>query len=244
MDGVARLEHEVAARDEDVLSPLDHGNEDAAVLRAQAVQPQGAERASGLDGVLDHFGAALGEGVDLGGRGEAQYAGNLRRRGLLGVEHQREAQLVLEEDHLLEILHRAHARDGVLDAELLAGEAAEHIDRVLVRDGNQQVRVGDAGLAEHGVVRAVAEQRHGVDGVGNLLKPLGVAVHNRDVVSLVGKAYGDLSAHASHAYKHYVHQIFLPLYFDLFVGFMPAQTAVFFLRLLRARLRGCAALAA
>ena len=163
MYDVACLQHEIASRYDDLIPALhDRYEYAAAVLGAEPVKAQTAERRALLHDMLDHLGPALGKGVDLRSAGEAQYARDVRRRGLLRVEHERKTQLVLEEDHLAEILHGAHARDGVLDAQLFAGEAAEHIHRVVVRHGYEQVGVADLRLAEHAVIRAVAEQGHDV----------------------------------------------------------------------------------
>ena len=197
--------------------------------------------------MLDHLRAALGEGIHLGGAGEAQDARDLGRGRLLGVEHQREAELVLEEDHLAEILHRAHARDSVLHAQLLAGQAAEHVNRVVVGHGDEQVRIADAGLAEHAVIRAVAQQCHHVNAVGKLLQTVLVTVHNRDVVTLVGQPEGHLLAHTARAYKYNIHRfIFSSFLYKFFWTQRQAREAQAFFRLLRRRprLRGWAALAA
>lgn len=165
-----------------------------------------AQRGLGREGELHHFCPALGEGLDLGCGGEAEYAGDLRGCGLFRVQARgRGRGLVLEKDHLAEVFHRAHPRDGVADAQLLAREAAEHVYGVVARDGDEQVGVGDAGLGEDVVVRAVAVEHHGVHAGGDLLETLGVVVHDGDVVALVREAAGDLLPHASASDQNDLH---------------------------------------
>ena len=161
VDDVAGPELKIAPGYRNLFSALHNGNQDAAaVLASEFLELQPAERRMLVHYMLDHLGAALGKGVHLCGAREAQYARDVRRSRLLRVENQGKSQFVLQEHHLAEILHRAHTGHRVGNSQLFAGEAAQQVHRVVVRNGYQQVGGPHLRLAEHAVIRAVAEQRH------------------------------------------------------------------------------------
>ena len=81
-----------------------------------------AEGVIGLELELDELGTVAREGIDLRRRREAQHAADLVGACQLGVDDEREAQLLLEEEHLAEVVLLADARHGVLGAELARHE--------------------------------------------------------------------------------------------------------------------------
>lgn len=177
----------------------------AAVAVAHFQKPQPAERVALLEREADHLGPALRKGLHLRRGRKTQYPRDLRRRRLLGVQHQRKPQLVLEEHHLTEILHRAHPRDRVLHSELLACQAAEHVHRIVARDGDEQIRFAHARLGQNRIVRAAAVEHHGVHAVRDLSEPARVVVHDGDVVAFLSQTPGDLLTHPARADENDLH---------------------------------------
>ena len=104
------------------------------------------------------------------------------------------------------------ARDGVLDAEELAGDLGDHQVRVVVvSDGCQHVAVLDARLDEELLVVADAHKEAAIEVAAQLAERGLVAVDHDHVVPVVGEQPPELRAHVPAANDDDVHSRTFPI---------------------------------
>ena len=205
-DMVAALQHEAAVGDMYLVRPaLDHADQHACVHAAKVGKTQPVERRAFGNRDLVKLHAAAGEGVDFDGRRRAQNARDLRCAGKLGVESHAQAEILLHELERGIIFRIAHARNGVVHAELFGDQAGEQILLVRGHDGDDQIGLRNASLGLCFDADAVALDGHDVQPVADVGERLGAAVDDRDVVPFAGELLGERHADLARADDDDVH---------------------------------------
>ena len=90
----------------------------------------------------------------------------------------------LQHHQALGVFRVADAGDGVLRAQLLGRQTADHVQLVAAGDGDDYVRRVDASLDERAHVRAVAADAHHVQRFAGTLQRGVALVDNGDVVTV------------------------------------------------------------
>ena len=182
--------HEGAVGDHHVLPlPLHRAEEHGQLLNLAALGRQGLAHQEVLlpDTEADELHPAPAKGLQIGRRGEAEQAGDLHRRGILRIDHQINAQGILEQGELLGVLHVAHPGDGVLGAQPLRGQGADHVDLIHAGRGDHHVRAPRLRLPQGGQGRAIALDAQDVQGLRGPAEGVVVGINDRDVVLLLGE---------------------------------------------------------
>ena len=151
--------------------------------------------------------APLAKGLDLGGGGEGEDARDLLGGGELGVDSHGEPEILAHEHKLLRVFRVAHARNGVLGAQFVRNQTAEHVALVGRGGGHQKIGLGDAGLELDGVVDAVALDGDDVKSRVRVLELVGAVVDDHHVVPLGGELFGEGVAHLAVADDDNIHII-------------------------------------
>ena len=151
----------------------------------------------GSDVKADHVDAPAGKRLYGEGRGGGHDAGDLLRRGQVGIDDHVKADLLFQHIGIPTILRTAHTGNGVVGAQLLGDEAAEQVRVVQVGDGDDQIRRLCAGLLQHADGGAVALDAHDVQRVLRLVQGGGAVIHHNDVVVLPCQLAGNGVAHLS-----------------------------------------------
>ena len=195
-DVVARLQREVALRDDDLVAAL-HGAYQhlEAVFAVKRGERQVVQRAALRHGKFAQLHAPLAEGLNFGGRGKGQNACNFLGGRQLGIDRHGQAEVFPHEHELLRVFGIAHARNGVLRAKLVRNKAAQHVAFVGRRGRHQQVGLGHAGLKLYGVADAVAQHRDDVHAGVGIFEIVRVVVNHDNVVPFGGQAFGKGVAH-------------------------------------------------
>ena len=201
---VPRLGRVPPVGDDDLIAPLRGAEEDGQLLDPVIQLRQGvaADEVVLLHPKADKLHPAPVEGLDIGRRGEAQQPGDLHRRGVLGVDDHVDAQFLFEDGELHRVLHVAHPGDGVLGAQPLGGEAADHVYLVQAGGGDDDVGGVDAGLPQCHNRRAVALDAQDVQGLRRAAQGVVVGVDDGDVVLLPGEMLRQSEAHLAVAHDN------------------------------------------
>ena len=141
----------------------------------------------------------------IAGGGEAEQTGDLHGGGVLRVDDRVDFQVPPQLGHAVGVLLVADAGDGVLGAQTLGGETADHVDLVRAGGGHQKVRLPGTGLPQGGGGHPVAPHRHDVQGVPGPAQGVVVQVHHRYVVLLPHQLFRQGEAHFSTAYNDNIH---------------------------------------
>ncbi len=209
-------EHEIAVRDRDTALALHGADENAvAVAAAKIVQAQAVKLAARAQLKLHEFHKAVAKRLDFRSRRKAQRTRDLLGGSALGVDGHAQAQLVLQQGHVLIILLVAHARDRVCGAELAPDHAADEVRLVRGRRGDEQVGVRDVCDAQLVHVRTALDHDH-IQRGGNIRRALRVALNDGDVMSFCQKLLRNGIAHAASAHDHNFHILSSP-----FIMFRP-----------------------
>ena len=161
--------------------------------------------------VLHDLNAALGEGIDSGGTGEAQYARDLLGALVFGVYGYRQAKHLAQEFRLPQVFGVSYTRDDVLRAELARGDAADHVDLVLLGRGHEEIGLRRARAEQRLMVRRAALHAYDVKLVGEVGYGFGVAVDDRDIVPLLGEYFCNRVADLAGSYNNYFHSLLLSI---------------------------------
>ena len=185
VDLVAGLQFKVAGGD-DGLPLAGHGADQhphpqvpVEVGKAHAVQ-----LAALPDTILHQLHAALGEGLQLDGVGEAQHTGDLAGGGLLRIDDHGKAQILPHEAQLLFILRVADTGDGMAHAQLLGHQARHNVDLIAGGGGDQQVGLVRLRLLLHLIDGAVAADAHHIMDIDDVVNKVIVMVDDRYLVFL------------------------------------------------------------
>ena len=134
---VARVKGEFAVRDDRLAAALHDADQHLRPAdRRQVLQLHAVKLPVLAHAVLHDLDAALGEGIDSGGAREAQYARDLLGALVFGVYGYRQAEHLAQKLRLPQVLRVSYTRDDVLRAELARGDAADHVDLVLLGRGH------------------------------------------------------------------------------------------------------------
>ena len=128
---------------------------------------------------------APAEGLNVGGAGEAEQAGDFHGGGVFRTDGQVDAQLPLHVGQLHGILHVAYPGDGEFGTQLLGGETTDHVDLIQAGCGNKHVRRLRAGFLQNGDGGAVALDTHDVQRLRGVAQGIVVGVDHCDVVLLL-----------------------------------------------------------
>ena len=159
---------------------------------------------------LHNFHPALGKGVPPEEGGVLKQPENLAGSGQLGVDHHRQAQLVLPVVELRVVLGVAHPGDGVGAAQLVGGDTAQQVGFISRGGGNQQVAAADIGLILGFDGCAVAVHHADVQRLLGLLQHQAVAVNHHHVMAFLCQLDGQGPSHLAVAHDYNFHVRYLP----------------------------------
>ena len=193
---VARLRDERAVRHDDLLAALGGAEQDAVGRFAVEFDQRLAHKAVGRLGLeADHFHQPARKRFYAEGVRHAQDARDLLRGGMLGVDDHIKPDLAAQNGRVAEILRVAHARHGVLCAQLLCHQAADQVHLVVFRNGDEQIRLAHARLKQDARACAVALHAHNVEhGVG-MVKRGAALIDDNEIVILARHLFGNGVAH-------------------------------------------------
>ena len=192
-NAVARLEPERAAGNGHVVvvAALNRADQHVGARERRQLHQRLARKGRvRLQNELQKLHMAVSERVGTHGRRQAQAARDLGGAGQLRVDGEAQAQILGDERKLGIVFRIPDAGDGVLRAGLLCDQAAKQVQLVRGRHRDQQVGRIHARLKLGLIGRAVSFDAEDVKILGRLLKRIGAAVDNGDVVSLAGKLFG------------------------------------------------------
>ena len=216
VDVVADLELVAAARD-DRFSVARDGDR-AVGLRLAVVgnfeQRLVDQRRRGVDLEHDERQLAARE-VDVFGRARvAEQVDHLVGRHLLGVEQVVDAHV---DEHLLvvrfQILVVVDPGDRLTRAELLGQYGRDDVRRLLGPHGDEQIRLAYRGFLQYRERRAVSLDDDYVGHAGDRLEPLGIVVHDRDVVIFPAQHLGQMAAHLARSGNYDFHVLYVSFRF-------------------------------
>ena len=183
VDLIPGLQLEVAGGDDGLLAPShgadQHPDPDGLI---EVAEPHPVEGGVGRQSVFHQLQAALGEGLQLHGRGEPQHTGDLPGGGLLRIDGHSEAQLLPHEAELYLVIRVADAGDGVLHPQLFGNQAGQNVDLVAGGGGDQQVGLVGLRLLLDAIAGAVAAHAHDVIDVDDIVDQLGMLVDHGDLM--------------------------------------------------------------
>ena len=189
---VARLRDERAVRHDDLFPALGRAHEDAVGIFAVVVDEGLADKAVALFGLkADELDKAAGKRLHAERRRHPQNARNFLRGGIFGVDDHIKPDLAAQDRCIAEILGVAYAGDRVLRAELFRHQAADEVDLVVFRNGDEKVRLAHARLQKDAGARAVALHTHDVEHGVNVVEHGAVAVDDDQIVVLARHLLGD-----------------------------------------------------
>ena len=187
-DDVVFLQHEIAARNGDRAVSLDAADQD---IKVRALGKLGdrdvVQTELRTQTELEQLHAILGERVDPDGGREAEQTRNFHRRGELRIDNHGDAELLLDEVCLPDIVRGADTGDRVTAARLFRDQTAEQIELVRRGDGDQNVRVLDIRLHQRVDGGAVSVQTDGVQLIRNRAETGQRGVDQDKVMILLGK---------------------------------------------------------
>ena len=189
-----------------LLAALDRADEHLGLRdRRQLHERFAAQRRVGRELEFEQLDLAAEEGVGLDGRRGAERPGHLGRADELRIDGQAQPQIVGDERKLPGVFGVAHAGDGVPRADLLRDQAAQEVQLVLRRHGDDQIRLVHARLDLRGVGRAVALDAQNVEILDCPLQRRPAAVDNGDLMPLARELLGQRAADLSVAHDHDPH---------------------------------------
>ena len=191
IEQVARAQRRVAARDDRPRSAVDAG-EDPVVRPVEVLQRFAVDRSRGRRPCLQQNELSVAEKPSLAGAGHARQAEDFLRDQLLGIEL--EDLRVVAQQRALAQVGVGDADDASRSAEASRGECREQIDRVVIRDREEQFGIVHAVVAQDLRVAAVpgdGEHVHRGLQPGNLGR---VALDHDEVVSLADERLCDVDA--------------------------------------------------
>ena len=211
-DHIAGHQRKVAVRNEKLVAALHRTHQNAvAVVRPEVLHFHAAELALFVHLKLHQFNEAVGKRLHLRRHREAQRAGNFLGGGAFRVDGHGKPQLFLQQHHILIIFLVAHARDGMLCAELFADHTADEIRLIRHRRGDQQIGAADICNA-HLVHIGLALNHNHIQRGGDILRARRVAFDHGNIVPLQQKllrnGVADLAGANDHDFQ-YNHRLFL-----------------------------------
>ena len=151
-----------------------------------------ADKAVALFGLkADELDKSAGKRLHAERRRHAQDARNFLRGGIFGVDDHIKPDLAAQDRCIAEILGVAYAGDRVLRAELFRHQAADEVDLVVFRNGDEKVRLAHARLQKDAGARAVALHTHDVEHGVNVVEHGVVAVDDDQIVVFARHLLGD-----------------------------------------------------
>lgn len=197
---VPRPGHEGAVGDDHSVVPLGGAEQEGQLFHpvGQVLQGLAHQEVPLLQAEAHQLHPAPAEAVDVGRRGEAEQAGDLRGGGAFRVDDQVDAQVLLQAAQAVGILRVPDAGNGVARAHVFGDEAADHVDLVGVGGRHQHIGGVGPGLPQAGGGHAAAPDGHQVQGLGHPLQGLLLPVQYRDIMlfldQLLGQGEADLAA--------------------------------------------------
>ena len=165
---VPHLGHKGAVGDEHPALPLYSAEQQGQPLdpAGQGVQGGAHQKVPLLKAKAHQLHPAPAEGLDIGGGGKAEQAGDLQGGGPLGVDHHVDLQVLAQLGQGAVILRVADAGDGIFCPQIFGYQGADHVHLVGIGGGHHQVGAVRPGLPQHIGGHAVALYRHNVQHVG------------------------------------------------------------------------------
>ncbi len=191
-DQISLVQAEDAGRDMDIALAL-HGADQDVVRDISADRPAEIHDHHAVQQIplgnfeFDHLRLAVGECAHFQRRRQIEDAGRFAGCLQLRIDDHGKAEFFAQIVDLFAVVRCADSGDSGTVADTLGHRAAQKVQLVGVRHGNDQVGVLDAGFHLHAVAGAVADDPHDVVQIGQFLDFLGVCVDQSDVVPLFGQ---------------------------------------------------------
>ena len=197
VQGISRQRDEAAVGDVDLIAPLGGAEQDREVFQLAGLLGQGAaaQEIPLLEQEAHHLHPPPVKRLDGGGVGEAEQPGDLGRGGQLRVDDHVDAQVLFQRLQVGGVVQIADPRDGVVGAQPLGGEAADHVHLVLAGGGDDHVCRLHPGLLQRADGGTVAVDAHDVQRLRGVGQSLLVGVDDGDVVVLPGELFRQGVAH-------------------------------------------------
>ena len=205
---VPGLNNKVAIGDDHAPLPLHRGIQHPGNFRhtrAELAQGTAHHDVLLLGAEFHHFHLAPGEVLDIIGKGKAQQAADLHGGSPLGIDRHVHAGLVLEQGQACIILGVTDTGNGILRAQTLGNQAAEHIDFITGGGGHQDIRLIHPRVHEGTGIGAIALDAHHVQGILTALEHRFVIIDHHHIVTLTGQLLRQRMANLAVAHHQYPH---------------------------------------
>ena len=152
------------------------------------------------------FHTAAAECLNVGGRREAQQAGNFNGRRIFGIDGHVNSQVTLEFLQRGVILRIADTGNGVLHAQLSGRQAADHVHFIHIGDRNQKIGIFSARFPQDRTGNSVSLDCHNIQYIRSTAQRLLIGVHNGDIVIFLHQLLCQSKANLAVAYNYNFHR--------------------------------------